>query len=267
MEEGQKRTLTQTPIFDCYGASLDSANVEMKEPGEKIIDESTPEGPIEVVSVADWLALLGSAATDVPPNGQCGWNAWYAAITNLWGDVLVLNEEETLLSSSYKTRAMTFMLARLQWAAELDEFDVDDLYKALTNTSIDSCSMDQKLLAIASALSRVRNYSVNCEAPLSDWVRTVQLQAMATYLREPLFVIDELETGQTFVHCHAYAKAKPTHGGNYEQSKTFLLDKASAQSLFSAMRAASVPPTVLILRHQATGNHFNAVTYPPERYE
>ncbi|KAE9328481.1 hypothetical protein PR003_g15772 [Phytophthora rubi] len=110
--------------------------------GVKAADESS-----QVLDT--WLAVLGGTVVDVAANGQCGWLACYAAMSNVQDGLMNPTAETTVEVNSLKKHILNGMIANLVDEAQLHPEQLDVEAKASEAKLLAGAAQEDKIQAVA----------------------------------------------------------------------------------------------------------------------
>jgi hypothetical protein len=155
-------------------------------------------------NIDEWVALMNGSITDVPENGQSGWIAFYAAIANLSNTGARLTKSVMTAASSRKTEVLNILMANLEDDVQAGTISLQSECSAIPDgkTLPNNERELQRVLMMHYELQRQTR--VNAEVSRENRVRPTYIQAMAIYIREPIFVLDVIEDGLSRVQLYTY---------------------------------------------------------------
>ncbi|KAL4101674.1 hypothetical protein PRIC1_005423 [Phytophthora ramorum] len=217
--------------------------------------------------IETWMGVLGGTITDVEANGHCGWYASYAALSNVSTGLVPPSSTIVKQVNELKKQVINGMIANLVDEAQLRPEELAVELEASGNEDVLDSSLEIQIRAIAAHYVDQRKKSVRTEVSKEFWVRPTHLQAMAMHARETVYVLDMDPQGMARLQAYAYKNETMPNGGPIETGITEALDSGKAIGMLQDMVGEGILPTVMVLRWNKSGNHFQAVTYDAERYQ
>jgi len=213
-----------------------------------------------------WTEVLGGKIIDVAANGQCGWMAFYASLRNITRPSDLVTVATCDSATLVKKVILNIIIAHLEDDITARSILLDSECARIAFAGAIPASVEEQILLVANHYAGERKHSVTQRVPQSCWVGTTQLQAMAIYTREPLFVLDVDEAGMTRMQMYAYKDVSLPSGERVETGTVVPVETLKGIQLLRALTMADILPSVMILRRRAQGNHFQALTYDEQRY-
>ncbi|KAF1318321.1 reverse transcriptase, partial [Globisporangium splendens] len=223
--------------------------------------------------LTSWLDAIGARIVDVPGNGNCLYGAFFVATSGIceFDDMLPYTPEIAKLVQTYKERILwvaqllvkteasagqqrIFMLrARLHQHYPDENWDEVDDIKRISDRLVEHYEEAAKIKVVNKMAERF-------------WGRGAELMAAATYLREPIYVVDVTKDGRLFAQSYAYSEIQAADNESWDVGIECPLYMKTLDQFVSACLKSRVLPTILLNRHATTGNHFQAVRFAEEQY-
>ncbi|KAE9149001.1 hypothetical protein PF006_g6478 [Phytophthora fragariae] len=178
---------------------------------------------------------------DVAGNGHCGWLAGYAALYNATTGLLQPVEEVVEATNMRKKDILNGMVATFVEEVRLHPENLDAELEQSGIRSLQAVPQEVRICALANHYAAQRAKSVKSAASTHFWVHPSHTKGMAIHARETIYVLDVDAVGNARMQAYAYSSVALPEDDCFD--------------------------TVLVLRWQVTGNHFQAVVYDDERYE
>ncbi|KAI9984263.1 hypothetical protein PInf_005602 [Phytophthora infestans] len=175
----------------------------------------------------DWLGIAGGQLTDVAANGHSNVVDEYK--------VLAAETEAALVAAG----------------------------KFVSNQDSDK----DKLCALANHYADQRNRSVKASVPMNYWVRPEHIKAMAMHARETVFVLDVLQEKIAHIQAYGYQDVVLSDKTAIETGVVFTLPSHTGADILRELTAVGTLPIIMVLHYSNMGNHYQAVTYEPMRYQ
>ncbi|KAE8997009.1 hypothetical protein PR003_g18440 [Phytophthora rubi] len=255
------------------------AALDAKVHGIEDTDEAMPQDEEEriIVKVTEptdggapldtWLGVLGAKVVDVAANGHCGWLAFYASYHNRTEGVLTPKKDAANQANALKKLVINGMIANLGDEAILHPKELDAACEAGGIKLTPETTKEEKVNELATLYTGQRKRSVRAPVPMRYWVRTQHIKAMAIHARETVYVLEVHEADITRVQAYAYRDMQMENGDLVESGTVQPIETSTGLKLLEDLVAEGILPLVLVLKVNATGGHFQAVTYDPDRYE
>ncbi|KAG3003102.1 hypothetical protein PC120_g19314 [Phytophthora cactorum] len=175
-------------------------------------------------------------------------------------------EEVAQEANEIKKQVLNGMIANLVDEMELHPMDIIAERRASGKTSGKDVTKDELLCDPANHYATMHKRSVTATVSGNYWVRTAQLKGMTMYAREHVFLLDVMADGVARVQLYAYREQVTKYGELVEIGTVTTLSTEVELQIFRELKAHDIFPLVLVLWWQEEGNHFQAVTYPADRY-
>ncbi|KAG1709925.1 hypothetical protein DVH05_016939 [Phytophthora capsici] len=127
-------------------------------------------------------------------------------------------------------------------------------------------SLEKRLCDLTNQYVVQWNKLVTETVPTDVWVRAAHIKAMAKHARQTIFVLDADESGLARVQAYAYRTIEGEGQGTWEKGCVDPISTPKAVQVLQDLIGEGILPIVLVLRWRELGNHFQVITYDPERY-
>ncbi|KAG1706309.1 hypothetical protein DVH05_001457 [Phytophthora capsici] len=102
---------------------------------------------------------------------------------------------------------------------------------------------------------------------MNYWVRPEHIKAMAMHAREMVFVLDVPHEENARIQAYGYQDVVLPDKTAIETGVVFTLPSHIGADILRELTAAGTLPIIMVLHYSNMGNHYQAVTYEPMRYQ
>ncbi|KAI9988714.1 hypothetical protein PInf_022172 [Phytophthora infestans] len=214
-----------------------------------------------------WLDIVGGKITDVAANGHCGRLAFLAALHNVTTGLSPLHTDVVEAANNIKKQVMNNMIANVADEFKVHPAEMESALAAAGKTIINKDSAEEKFCALANHYADQRNKSVKSSVPMNYWVRPDHIKAMAMHAREMVFVLDVVHEDNVRLQVYGYQDWGLTDNTATETGVVSTMPSHIGTDILRELTAAGTLPLIMVLHYSKAGNHYQAVTYEPKRYE